>query len=143
MQVEIKKAEGLKLIGKDNSGHEIVIDTRKELGGHDSAPSPMEMLLFSLGSCTLMDVISLIDKMRVDYSDITVKVIGEKRDEHPKIFKRIEIKYFVYGNDPDESKIQKAIDLSSKKYCPIHAMLGNSVPIEGRLEVIKKNKAEV
>ncbi len=143
MRVEIRKADGLKLIGKNDSGHEIIIDTRKELGGHDSAPSPMEMLLFSLGSCTLMDVISLIDKMRVDYSDIEVKISGERYEEHPKTFKNIKIEYIIYGNNPEESKIQKAIDLSAKKYCPIHAMLGNSVPIEGKLEVIRQNKTEV
>jgi len=143
MKVEIKKVDGLKVVGKNDSGHEVIIDTSKELGGHDSAPRPMEMLLFSLGSCTLMDVISLIDKMRVDYNDIKVKVSGEKRDEHPKSFTNIKIEYIVYGNNPDEAKIKKAIDLSSKRYCPVHAMLGGSVLIENNLEVIRQNKAEV
>ena len=143
MRIEIRKADGLKLVGKNDSGHEIVIDTGKEFGGHDSAPSPMEMLLFSLGSCTLMDVISLIDKMKVDYTDIGVTVTGERRDEHPKVFKSIKIKYFVYGENPDESKIKKAIDLSSGKYCSVHAMLSGSVPIEDSLEIIRENKAEV
>ena len=138
MEVEIRKIDGLKLKGKDDSGHEIVIDTKKELGGHDSAPSPMKLLLLSLGSCTLMDVISLLDKMRVDYDDIKVKLSGERHDKHPKTFKSIEIKYTVYGNDPDESKIKKAIDLSSERYCPIHAMLRESVAISNSLEIIKE-----
>lgn len=138
MEIEIKKVDGLKLIGTDESGHEIVIDTKKELGGHDSGISPMKLLLLSLGSCTLMDVISLCDKMRVDYDDIEVQVKGERRDKHPKIFKSIEIKYVVYGNDPDESKIKKAIDLSSKKYCSIHTMLGKSAAISSSLEIIKR-----
>ncbi|MBN1694026.1 OsmC family protein [candidate division WOR-3 bacterium] len=138
MEVEIRKIDGLKLKGKDDTGHEIVIDTIKELGGHDSAPSPMRLLLLSLGSCTLMDVISLLDKMRVDYDDIKVKVTGERRDEHPKTFKNIEIKYTIYGENPDESKIRKAIDLSTEKYCSIHAMLAKSASISDSLEVIKK-----
>ncbi len=138
MEVEIRKIDGLKLKGKDNSGHEIVIDTKKELGGHDSAPSPMNLLLLSLGSCTLMDVISLIDKMRVNYDDIKVKVSGERRNEHPKTFKSIEIKYIVYGNDPDESKIKKAIDLSTKKYCSIQAMLEKTASISSSFEIIRK-----
>jgi putative redox protein len=138
MEVEIKKIDGLKLKGIDDSGHEIIIDTKKELGGNESASSPTEILLFSLGSCTLMDVISLIDKMRVDYDDIKVKVSGEKRDKHPKIFTSIEIKYIVQGRDPEESKIKKAIDLSSERYCPIHAMLRKTVPISNSLEIIRK-----
>jgi len=138
MKVEIKKIDGLKLTGKDNSGHEIVIDTKKELGGHNSGISPMKLLLLSLGSCTLMDVISLCDKMRVNYEDMIVKVKGERLDKHPKIFKSIEVKYLVYGKDPDESKIKKAIDLSTKKYCSIHAMLGKSTAISSSLEIIKR-----
>ncbi len=138
MEVEIRKIDGLKLKGKDDTGHEIVIDTKKELGGHDSAPSPMKLLLLSLGSCTLMDVISLLDKMRVDYEDIKVKVTGERRDKHPKTFKNIEIKYTIYGKNPDESKIKKAIGLSTEKYCSIHAMLAKSASISDSFEVIRK-----
>jgi putative redox protein len=138
MKVEIEKTNGLKLLGKDDSGHEIVIDTKKELGGHDSAPSPMNLLLLSLGSCTLMDVISLIDKMRVDYDDIKVKVTGERHEEHPKIFTNIQIKFTIRGKNPDESKIKKAIDLSAKKYCSIHAMLEKTASISSSLEIIKQ-----
>ena len=138
MEVEIRKIDGLKLEGKDDSGHKVVIDTKKEYGGHDSAPTPMSFLLLSLGSCTLMDVISLLDKMKVDYDDIKVKVTGERRDEHPKIFKKIEIKYTIYGKNPDESKIRKAIGLSTEKYCSAHAMLAKSASISDSFEVIKK-----
>jgi putative redox protein len=137
MEVEIEKIDGLKLKGKDDSGHEIIIDTKKEFGGYDSAPSPMKLLLFSLGSCTLMDVISLLDKMKVDYDDIKIKVSGERRDEHPKIFKNIKIKYTIYGKDPDESKIKKSIDLSIEKYCSVHVMLKKSTEISNSFEIIK------
>lgn len=138
MEVEIEKIEGLKLKGKDNSGHEIIIDTKKEFGGYDSAPTPVNLLLLSLGSCTLMDVISLLDKMKVDYDDIKVKVSGERHDEHPKTFKYIQIKYIVYGKDPDKSKIKKSIDLSTEKYCSIHAMLKKSTKISNSFEIIRK-----
>ena len=138
MEVEIRKIKGLKLKGTDDSGHEISIDTSKEYGGHNSGPTPMNLLLLALGGCTLMDVISIIDKMRVDYDDITVQVKGERRDKHPKTYKDIEIKYIVYGNNPDESKIKKAIDLSIKKYCSVHAMLAGSVAISSSFEIIKR-----
>jgi len=98
----------------------------------------MKLLLLSLGSCTLMDVISLLDKMKVDYNDIKVKVTGERRDKHPKTFKNIEIKYTIYGKNPDESKIKKAIGLSTEKYCSIHAMLAKSASISDSFEVIRK-----
>lgn len=138
MKVEIKKIDGLKLLGKDDSGHEIYIDTKTEYGGHESGPTPMNLLLLALGSCTLMDVISIIDKMKVDYDDIKVQVDGKRRDEHPKTYKDIEIKYIVYGNNPDESRIKKAIDLSIKKYCSVHEMLAASATISSSFEIIKR-----
>jgi putative redox protein len=137
MKVEINKVDGLKLKGKDDAGHEIIIDTIKDFGGHDSAPAPMSLLLFSLGSCTLMDVISLIDKMKVNYDDIKVKVSGERHDEHPKVFKSIKVKYIIYGKDPDETKIKKAIDLSTERYCSFHAMLEKSAKISSSFEIVK------
>ncbi len=138
MEIKIKKVQGLKLKGKDDSGHEITIDTKKEYGGQDSAPTPMSMLLLSLGGCTLMDVISLLDKMRVNYDNIEVQVRGERRDKHPKTFKSIEIKYIVYGNKVDKSKVKKAIDLSAEKYCSISAMLSKSAEISYVFEIIKR-----
>jgi putative redox protein len=138
MKIEIKKIDGLKLLGKDDSGHEIYIDTKTEYGGHNSGPTPMNLLLFALGGCTLMDVISICDKMRVDYDDITVQVNGKSRDKHPKTFKSIEIKYIVYGKNPDESKIKKAIDLSIEKYCSVHATLAGNVTMSNSYEIIKR-----
>jgi putative redox protein len=137
MEIEIKKIKGLKLLGKDDSGHEITIDANKEHGGYDSGPAPMSMLLFSLGGCTLMDVISLLDKMHVDYDDIKIQVSGERHDKHPKIFNNIEIKYSIYGENPDESKIKKAIELSTEKYCSVHAMLSKSALISSSYEIIR------
>ena len=142
MKVEIKKIDGLKLLGKDDSGHEIYIDTKTEYGGHNSGPTPMNLILFALGGCTLMDVISICNKMRVDYDDITVQVKGERRDKNPKIYEDIEIKYIVYGNNPNESKIKRAIDLSIEKFCSVHAMLAGNVAISSSYEVIKRNKIQ-
>lgn len=137
MKVEIKQTDGLTLTGRDDSGHGIVIDTAKKFGGHLAGFTPAKLLLLSLGSCTLMDVISLCDKMRVNYDDIKVVIEGERQDKHPKIFKHIEIKYTVYGKDPEESKIKKAIKLSTQKYCFAHAMLEKSVSISNGFEIIK------
>lgn len=138
MEVEIKQVDGLKLSGKDDSGHEITIDTNMEYGGHDSGPAPMKLLLLALGGCTLMDVISICNKMKVDYNNMTVQVNGERRDQHPKTFKSIEIKYIVYGKNPDKSKIKKAIDLSIEKYCSIHEMLEKTASISSSLEIIRQ-----
>jgi hypothetical protein len=49
------------LIGTTPSGHAQAIDTK---GERKSAPSPMEMLLVSVGACTAVDVVSILQKKR-------------------------------------------------------------------------------
>ena len=98
----------------------------------------MELVLLALGGCTLMDVISILDRMRVDYDDITVKISGERRKRHPKTFKNIKIKYIIQGKNPDESKIKKSIDLSIGKFCSVHAMLKETATISSSFEIIKQ-----
>ncbi len=45
-------------------GHKITVDGREGFGGQDLGPRPMQLLLASLASCTGMDVISILQKMR-------------------------------------------------------------------------------
>ena len=140
MKVEVKLADGLTLIGKGESGHWIVMDSTKEFGGNEAATKPIELLLISLAGCTAMDVISLLNKMRVEFQDLRVNVEAERKDEHPKVFTSIKLEYIVYGDDIDEEKLKKAIDKSQEKYCPISAMLKKSVPISYTYQVLPKEE---
>ena len=47
-----------------DTGHEVRMDAALEVGGTDTGPRPMELLLVGLGGCTGMDVISMLRKMR-------------------------------------------------------------------------------
>jgi len=46
-------------IGISPTGHALALDSNHERG---SAPTPMELLLIALGSCTAVDVISILQK---------------------------------------------------------------------------------
>ena len=48
-------------VGFTPSNHALAIDTD---GNRHSAPSPMELLLLALGSCTGVDVVSILRKKR-------------------------------------------------------------------------------
>src|SRR5689334_1692885 len=68
------------------SGHEVVMDAAPEVGGTDTGPRPMELLLVGLGGCTGMDVISMLRKMRQDVTDYQIEISGERATEHPKVY---------------------------------------------------------
>jgi putative redox protein len=61
--VKVRWIENMKFVATGDSNHSIVMDTKKEFGGDESAPSPMEIVLFGLGGCTGMDVVAILKKM--------------------------------------------------------------------------------
>jgi len=117
-------------------GHRLTVDADSRFGGQDRGPRPKSLVLTALGGCTGMDVVSLLQKMRMPFDALAVEVEGEAREEHPQVYTRIHIRYILKGSALDRDKIDKAVGLSLDKYCPVHAMLSKSVVISH--EVILK-----
>jgi putative redox protein len=107
-------------------GHTLTIDADPEFGGADSGPKPKPLLLLSLTGCTGMDVVSLMNKMRVEYADFEVKVDGDLTDEHPKYYHKIHLTYSLKTKPEYHEKIKKAVSLSQERYCGISYMLSKS-----------------
>jgi len=137
MKVEIMQLKGLTLVAKGETGHWLVMDSPKEeFGGNKGATSPMELLLMATGGCTAMDVISILNKMRVPFKRLEVVVEGKQEEEFPKAFKEIEIIYRIYGKGIPEEKVQRAIELSQEKYCGVSATVKGKAEINYRYEII-------
>ena len=107
-------------------GHTLTIDADPEFGGTDSGPKPKPLLLLSLTGCTGMDVVSLMNKMRVEYADFEVKVDGELTDEHPKYYHKIHLTYSLKTKQEYHEKVKKAVSLSQDRYCGVSYMLSKS-----------------
>ncbi len=101
-----------------------------------SGPTPMSLLLMAFGGCTGLDVVSILEKMRVRLDDLEIDVKGERSEEHPKTYESIELVYRIRG-DVDEEKARRAIDLSMDKYCSVGAMLKNSADVTYRVEILR------
>lgn len=120
------------------SGHAQAIDTGNERA---SAPSPMELLLIALGSCTAVDVISIMRKKREEVTNYRVEVRGERREEHPRAYTRIEVRHIVRGRRLSERALAQAIELSETKYCSVAATLRPTVEIVSSYEIIEEQDA--
>ena len=121
-------------LGVTPSHHEIKIDTDSQRG---SAASPMELLLVALGGCTAVDVISILKKKREQVSAYRVEVRGERRDEHPRSYKRMEVHHVVTGREISERAVAQAIELSETKYCSVAATLRPTAEIVSTFEIIE------
>lgn len=104
-------------------GHTFVVDADEQVGGKDAGPRPKPLILSSLAGCTGMDVVSILKKMKVPLDRFHVEVSGELTDQHPKVYKWIQLDYKFWGTDLDERKIEKAVNLSQDRYCGVSEML--------------------
>jgi putative redox protein len=121
-------------IGLSPSGHALPIDADHV---RNSAPSPMELLLLALGSCTGVDVVSILKKKRQDVTDYRVEVRSQRRDEHPRSYKRMEVHHIVTGRNVSEQSVAQAIELSEKKYCSVAATLRPTAEIVSSFKIIE------
>ncbi|WP_227765200.1 OsmC family protein [Zhaonella formicivorans] len=116
--------------GLSGSGHRVMADARPEVGGENRGPSPMELVLIGLGGCTGMDVVSILEKMRVSYDDFKISISAERKEEHPKTFSRVSLLYEIWGKDVPEDKLKRAVDLTQEKYCSVLHMVNKTAAIE-------------
>jgi len=98
------------------------IDGSDSIGGEGKGVRPMELVLMALGSCSVFDLTTILQKQRQQIDDIQVEVKGDRREEIPNIFTNIHLSFILKGNI-DEVKAQKAAELAVKKYCSVHDML--------------------
>ncbi len=106
----------------DISGHKVLMDTGTDDGGDDSGASPKRLMLASLAGCTGMDVVSILDKMKVSYSDFSIDVHASLTNDFPKIYNYVKITYKIKLAEEDKTKMAKAVNLSQEKYCGVSAM---------------------
>jgi len=122
-------------VGISPSGHALTLDTDHNRA---SAPTPMELLLIALGSCTAVDVIGILQKKREAVTDYRVEVRGERRDDHPRSYKRMQVRHIVRGKNISEKSVAQAIELSETKYCSVAATLRPTAEIVYNYEIIEE-----
>lgn len=104
-------------------GHKLITDAAEEIGGNNLGPRPKQLLLAGLIGCTGIDVMSILDKMKVQVDDCRIEVLADITEEHPKVYKDIHLIYRFKGKDLPRKNLEKAVALSQEKYCGVSAML--------------------
>jgi len=120
----------------EQDGHRFMLDAGPESGGRDLGPRPKALLLSGLGACTAIDVVSILEKMRVKLDGLEVQVSAEVRDEHPRIYTGIHVRYIFKGQDLPMDKLERAVQLSEDTYCGVAAMLRPTVPITSEIVIV-------
>lgn len=119
------------------NGHHITIDALPEVGGGDAGPRPKMLMLTALAGCTGMDVVSILQKMRVEVGSLNIDVSAEETEEHPKHFSSMHIIYRFGGKDLPMDKLQKAVELSQDRYCGVSFMYKKAMEVT--FEIVVEN----
>jgi len=106
-------------------------------GDRATGVSPKSLLLSGLAGCSGIDIVDILEKMRVEFSEFSIDVETQQTEEHPKVFKDITITYKMKTAPENEDKLRKAAELSLEKYCGVSAMLKKNSPIHFKI-VIKQ-----
>lgn len=120
------------------TGHTVKVDVSPEFGGNRLGPEPKQLLLVSLGACTGLDVISILRKKRQDVTHYSINVFANEAADHPKIYTSILVEHVVGGRDIDPKAVERSIELSITKYCPVHALLSKVIPVEHVYRVLEE-----
>ena len=121
---------GMTFESDNPSGNTFLIDDKVKGVEKREGLAPKALMLSALAGCTGLDVVSVLDKMKVTDYEFKMEVFGELTDEHPKYYHKVKLDYHFYGNDLKEKKFKKAVDLSVEKYCGVMEMFRQFAKLE-------------
>jgi putative redox protein len=124
--VNVTWGKNMKFIA-DVDGHQVILDAGESVGGKNEGPRPKSLMMVALAGCTGMDVISILNKMKVVVTFFNVRVEGETKEDHPKKFTKMNIIYEISGPEVEFEKVKKAVELSVEKYCGVNANYRDSM----------------
>ncbi len=114
------------------SGHAVTLDVKN---GRRAAAGPLEMFVAGVGACTAADVIAILLKKREQVTDYRVEVRTHRREDHPRAFVRFEMKHIVRGHSVSAAAVQRAIELSTDKYCSAVATVRPTAEVVTSFEI--------
>ncbi len=136
-KVYLKQVKGLTLAAKGESNHWVTMDGPENLGGNNAGIRPKELVLIALAGCTGSDVVSILQKKRINLTDFEINISAQQTEEHPKVFTHIDLEYVFYGKRIQSKDVERAIELSTETYCGVSAMLKKAMPINHSYRIVE------
>lgn len=119
ISLEKKANHPFNFICKNERGGEIELTATENLGGIGNYFRPMENLLNSVAGCSAIDIVNILQKQRQEITDLKFKVEGVREPlGEANIFGVINITLSI-NKEVNETKLQKAIELTRDKYCSV------------------------
>jgi putative redox protein len=123
MKVRLTKVGAVAFAAKaEESGAEVVLDGKPDIGGEGRGMRPTELLLAGLAGCAAVDVAHILKRQREPLEELAIDIEGDRSVEGPPRFTAIRIKFIARGA-VDPHKLERAVALSVEKYCTVRNSL--------------------
>ncbi|WP_084659168.1 OsmC family protein [Thermogemmatispora onikobensis] len=129
MTARLRLQENMTFLAETARGKQLRLSAAAEEGGTEVELRPMELLPLALGACTGITVLSILRKKRLQITSYEVVVHSERAEHHPRVFTAFHVEHCIAGVALGQEVIERAIELSETKYCPVSAMLRAVAPI--------------
>ncbi len=94
----------------------------------DGEPTPVDMLLASLGGCAALTLQAIMEKKRMEVESIVVEVEGTYTEDRPRRLELMELTFKVKSPGLDQEELDSTLELS-ERYCPVHQTLSGGTEI--------------
>ena len=136
VRADIVFKEGMKFDGRSGrAGTAVALDFADE-GQPVDGFTPLELLLTSLAGCSGQVAIGLLKRMGQEVKDLTVHIRGTKKEVHPKVLTAIELEFEFRGGKLEAAAVEKALNLSEERFCPVWAMVKCAAPIKATFRLL-------
>ncbi len=129
--IRVDQLGGKRYAAANEGGDQLLIDATEDVS---VGMRPMEALLASLGACSALDVMEVLEKCRTPPDSYRVELTGTRADEHPRRYTHINVRHLVKGGGVEDKHLQRAVKLSHEKYCSVHVTLNAEITFEAVLE---------
>jgi putative redox protein len=119
MKAQVEWKGGMLLEGSNSEGMSTMFDSHHPAQKHGT---PMEIMLQAMASCSMMDVISILEKKRKTIVALHVDVDSDRAQEHPKVFTAVRLHYTLISPDAELKDLERSVELSQQSYCSASAM---------------------
>ncbi len=128
--VKLNWNSGLKFTGVNAVGVETAIDGDKQQGAN-----PVELLMEALAACVSIDVVVILEKMRMPATKFEVTTEGNRHTPEPRYLTGVRMRFDVWGDGINPDKLTRAISLSIGKYCSVYHSLRDDLKLQPEFRV--------
>jgi putative redox protein len=98
-------------------------------GDAQRAPSPFDVLLAALATCSAVDVISILQKQRTPATALHIAVEAHRVESTPRRLASAVLHFRINAPGATAAKVTRAVELSVTKYCSVRSSLIADAPV--------------